>query len=198
MQEIFLPFRHATLPIVTEVRSTIVVSAIQTLRARGIYERYLDSLPAPTRDRIVSLIAGIWVPIDLAVEHYRAMDRLGLETATIEAIGGEVADRVNKSVLSLAVTLSKQVGATPWRALSVAHKVNDINWRGGDIQVTKLGPKEARYEWAGQPCAAVPYFVTAFGGFLRSLASLFAVKVYTRLAPERSSLTSVSYRISWV
>jgi hypothetical protein len=198
--EVYVPFRNggASSPPITQVRSTMVVSAIQTLRGRSLYERYVSGLSDASRDRIVSLVAGGWVSVGVAVDHYRAVDGLGLQTETIEAIGAEVADRMNRSVLSLAVKLSRQAGATPWSALSMAHRINDINWRGGDIGIWKLGPKEALYEWTGQPCADVPYFVTSFGGFLRALGTLFSSKVYTHVARRRCSPTAVAYRLSWI
>ena len=61
----------------------------------------------------------------------------------------------------------------------------------------KLGPKEARLDWVGIPYAAVPYYVTSFGGFLRALLQLFCTKAYTRIVPEHSSPMTVSYRLSW-
>ena len=73
-----------------------------------------------------------------------------------------------------------------------------VSWDGGDVAVFKLGPKEARFDWIGIPYASVPYYVTSLGGFLRSLAELFATKAYTRLVTGHSSQTSVSYRLSWV
>jgi hypothetical protein len=146
--EAHLPFRHSpeTAFPVTDVRSTLIVSGMQALRSRGLYERYVDSLPHGARERLVSLVAGAWLPIDLAIEHYLAADRLGLEARVIESIGGEVADRINKSVLSVAVQLSKRVGVTPWNALSLAHRISDLSWKGGDIAVWKTGAKEALYE----------------------------------------------------
>jgi hypothetical protein len=186
------------LPAASEVRSTILVSGIQAIRARGLYQKYLESLPPEARDRFSTLIVGLWLPVEEALIHYRAVDRLGLDAREIESIGAEVAQRINKSALSIAVQLSRRVGVTPWGALSMAQRINDLNWHGGDITVYKLGPKEALYEWTGQPCAAVPYFVTSFGGYLRALASLFADKAHARAIPERCSSTVLTHRLSWI
>ena len=198
--ETILPYRIAggAGPLATHARSTLIVSGIQTFRARGLYERYTANLPQAERVEIVSLIAGQWIPIDLALDHYRAADRLGLGDDVIESIGAEVAERINKSALSVMVKMSKEAGVTPWSALANAHRLTDVNWRGSDVAVRRLGPKEARYDWVGQPCAQVPYFIASFGGFLRSLASLFCSKAYTRVVPGRTSATTLSYRLSWV
>ena len=181
-----------------QVRTTLLVSAIQAFRARGLYDAYVGHLNPQARLSLLSLIAGQWAPIGLAEQHYRAADRLGLSVDAIEAIGSEVADRINKSALSVMVKMGKEAGATPWSALGHAHRLTNMNWRGSDVRVLKLGPKEARYDWLGQPCAAVPYFVVSFGGFLRSLTSLFCTRTYARVVTDRCSPTQISYRLSWV
>lgn len=182
----------------TEVKSTVVVSALRALRARGLYDPYVAELSPELRARLLPLTAGSWIPVELMIQHYAAVGRLKLGPGTIEEIGGEVGDRINKSVLSVALTLSKKAGVTPWAALSTSHRMTDISWRGGDIAVYKLGPKDALYEWIAQPCAQVPYFVTSFRGLLRALATPFCTKAYTEVDPGRCSPTSVAYRLSWV
>ncbi len=198
--EVHLPFRNppGSASPITEVRSTILVSGIQALRSRGLYDRYVEALSPTIREQMVVLIPGVWLPIDVALEHYRAADRLALETRVIEGIGGEVAERINKSVLSVAVQVSKLAGVTPWNALSLVHRINDLNWRGGDVTVLKTGAKEALYDWTGQPCAAIPYFTTSLGGYLRALAALFSDKAHARVIQERCCDTTVSCRLSWV
>lgn len=47
------------------IRSTLIVSAIQTLRARGYYDRYVTELGADHREKILALIAGAWLPIEV-------------------------------------------------------------------------------------------------------------------------------------
>jgi hypothetical protein len=199
VMEVHLPFRHppGSAPS-TEVRSTMLVSGIQALRSRGLYDRYLAALPPHLRQQFMTLIPGVWLPIESAVEHYRAADKLALEARVIEGIGAEVAERINKGPLSVAVQVSKRVGVTPWTALALVHRINDLNWRGGDVAVYKVGPKEAIYEWTGQPCAGVPYFATSLGGYLRTLTSLFSDKAHARTLQERCTATTVSCKLSWV
>jgi len=183
---------------VTQIRSTLIVSGIQALRSRGFYDRYMAALAPSLRAQFTSLITGEWLPVDLGVEHYRAADGLRLDIRTIEGIGGEVANRINGSALSVAIKLSKRVGVSPWNALSLAHRINDLNWRGGDIAVWKVGAKEALYQWVGQPCANVPYFLTSFAGYLRALTGLFAEKAHARPVFEQCTATTITCRISWI
>jgi hypothetical protein len=171
---------------------------MQALRTRGLLDAYLSHLEASDRDNLLSLIAGTWAPVELGLAHYRAAGKLGLGAAEIESIGAEVGERINKSVLSVAVKMSKQAGVTPWTALGRAHRLRELTWKGSDVAVMKFGPKEARLDWVGIPYAEVHYYVISLGGFLRALIQLFCGKAYTRLVPEHSSPSSVSYRISWV
>jgi hypothetical protein len=180
-----------------ETRSTLIVSAILTLRARGFYERYTELLSPKLKEELLGLIAGIWIPAPLGLEHYRAVEQLALPPSTIEAIGAEMAERTSKTAIHSAVKMSKEIGVTPWAALAQAHRLRESTWRGTDIAVWKLGPKEARYDWVGQPYSEVPYFVTSFNGFMRALISMFCTRAYTHIVPERSTPTSFSIRISW-
>jgi hypothetical protein len=176
----------------------VIVSGLQAVRARGLHDTYMTQLAPHVRADVQSLIAGSWMPIALGVEHYRAMGRLSLDATEIDAIGAEVADKLNRSALSIAVKLSREAGVTPWTALSQAHRITDINWRGSDVRVEKLGPKEARYDWVGQPCAEVPYFLAGFAGYLRGMVALFCSRAFVRVIAVRPSPTTASYRISWV
>ncbi len=201
--EIHLPFRITgtdkppSAP-VTQIRSTLIVSGIQALRTRGFYDQYLALLTPAARTQFTSLITGEWLPVELGLEHYRAADALRLDARVIDAVGGDVATRINSTPLSVAIKLSKRVGVTPWNALSLAHRINDLNWRGGDIGIWKAGAKEALYQWVGQPCASVPYFLTSFSGYLRELSGLFATKAHARPVLEQCTPTTITCRISWI
>jgi hypothetical protein len=191
------PLREPVRP-VSLVRSTIIVSGLQAFRARGLIEAYHAHLPEHACAPLLGLVAGQWIPVALALEHYRAADRLGLDASTIESIGAYVAERINKSPLSVMVKMSKELYVTPWTALASSQRLKDINWKGSEVHVVKLGPKEARFDWIGQPCAEIPYFVTSFGGFLRSLVSLFCTKAYVSALPDQESPAAMSYALSWV
>jgi hypothetical protein len=198
VKEIFLPFRSPTPPLAQQVRSTVILNGMQTLRAHGVYSRYVDLIAPDSREALMALVAGEWISIDLAAAHYRAAERLGLDTALVESFGAEVADRLYKTVLSSIPALSKKEGVTPWSAYALAHQNTDVNWRGSDAMVVREGPRQALYEWAGQPLAAIPYFVRSFGGFMRALCSLFCAKATYRLVDERCNATTISVRLTWV
>lgn len=198
--EPFVPFQHPAgkAPLVSEIRSTLVVSSLQSLRTHGLFDRYVAELAPKDRDALLGLIAGTWIPLATAEPHYRALDRLQLSTDVVESIGGDVAQRVNKTLLSTIIRASRSAGVTPWTLLSHVHRFRELSWRGSDIAVYKLGPKDARFEWVAQPLAEIPYFVTSLGGYLAALAGLFSTKAYARL--ERDVVWRsyrIRYRMSW-
>jgi hypothetical protein len=191
--EIVLPFRSANPKPVTEARSTLIVSAIQTLRAHGLYEQYVNLLSPQLRQDIMSLVAGLWIPGELALEHYRTMDRLQLSKSTIEAIGAEVAERGSKTVLR-----GRMRSPTPWEMLATSHRTLDTNWRGSDMMISKEGPCEAVFTWAGQPCASVPYFVTSYGALLRAVVSAACTSANHRILHDQCTATTIVIHLSWV
>jgi hypothetical protein len=196
--EVVLPFRSASPKPVTEARSTLIVSGIQTLRANGLYERYVELLSPQLRQEIMSLVAGLWIPGGLALEHYRTMDRLQLGKSTIEAIGAEVAVRGAKTVLTARASAARQGDPTPWDMLLLSHRNLDTNWRGSDMMISKEGPHEAVIVWAGQPCASVPYFVTSWGSFLRAAVSAYCRSATHRVVHEQCTPTTMVLGLSWV
>jgi hypothetical protein len=197
MVEVFLPFKNSPIRPIEEVRSTLIMAGLQTLRAHGLFARYSEVLSPDSRERILGLAAGVWVPVDVAVAHYGAVDRLALDPRIIESIGAEVAERSGKHILSKVFSRAKRIGSKPWESLAFTHQTIEFNWRGGDVRIFKEGPRMALYEWAGQPCARIPYFVTSFGAFMRALMTLFSFQSYHRIVPERCSRTTIAVRLSW-
>jgi hypothetical protein len=181
----------------THIRSTAICSAILALRGHGLYDRYVEELEPRLRDAILPLSTGEWVPIELGVAHYDACDRLALEDDVIRQLGAEVGRRVIKNPLSVIVTLAHGVGAGPWTALSHVNRYREAAWRGSEMAVWKLGPKEARVEWEGQPCARIRYFRIAFAGFMAPLLELFCQKAYV-LVMGQPTPSRMQYRVSWV
>jgi hypothetical protein len=197
MSEVFLDFTSSPVEPAREVRSTLIMVGIQAAREHALLRRYLELLSSEMRDRIVGLAAGSWVPVEIAVAHYSAMNRLAIDRRTIEAIGASVAEKTWKHVLAPVLARSKRIGPKPWESLAHAHETMKLSWRGSDVRIVKLAPTQALYEWAGQPCAAIPYFVTSFGSLMRALIGLFASGASYRVAPEQSSPTTVALHLSW-
>ncbi len=200
VEEVFVPFDgpRATIALATHVRSTLLCSSLSALRARKLYDTYLGALPRDHHEAVMALVPGLWVPVELAVAHYGACDALPLTSLEIEDIGAEVSGRIHHSFIGVIVKISREAGATPWTVFAHSKKLRDLTWRGGDVAVTKLGPKEARFEWAGIPCASSRSYRTSFGGFLRAHAELVSRKAYAQPLARYCSERTLGYRMSWV
>jgi hypothetical protein len=199
-EEPYLPFetpRGAT-ALATHVRSTLLCSSIQALRGRKLFDKYLAALPQRQHETILMLVPGQWLPVDIAVMHYVACDALALAPQEIEAIGAEVAQRIHHSFIGVVVKVSREGGMSPWTLFSNSKRLRDLSWRGSDVAVTKLGPKEARFEWAGIPCAQSRYYRSSFAGFLRAHTELFCQKAYAVPLSGFCTERALGYRVSWV
>jgi hypothetical protein len=184
---------------VTHVRSTLILSSVQSLRAHSLYEHYIGLLDPGMRETIESLIAGAWLPVETALKHYRACDALGLTLANEIALGHEVGSRIQGSLLGLLVKGAKSTGATPWTGLGYLDRLWErVFSGGGGVGVVRLGPKDARAQLMGLPLFSVPYFRHAFRGTLLAGVELFCAKAYLHELGRERPEVSFSFRVSWV
>jgi hypothetical protein len=198
-EEVFLPFPGPVdaLPPVSQCKSTLLVASVRTLREQGYFDRYSALLDPGFREAVLSTIAGVWLPIDAAVAHYRAIDYLGLTSGEQVALGGAVSERLGSSVFGTIATLAKTSGVTPWTGLRYFQRFFDRFFVGGGTCVTKLGPKDARIEIVGLPLARIPYFVNSYRGLIEALGFLFCRKLFVTVLP-RANATTIVFRGSWV
>jgi len=199
-EEIVVPFRAAEhlLGIATHVRTTLLVSSLQSLRRRQHFEDYQRHLPAERHAAVQSMIAGQWAPMELGVAHYQACQALRLTTAEMNLIGKEVGDRIEGTFLATMVRMAGRVGATPWTAMQQAGRLYERIFRGGGgLSIVKAGPKEARAHLVGVPLAGIPYFVVAMAGVFEVGAELFCSKAYAREVPGSRTPTRVALVIAW-
>jgi hypothetical protein len=198
-EEALVPFDRPKeeVPPVTHFRSTWLVSSITALRSRGLLDRYLAALPARFHEDVTAPVAGVWLPVAIAVAHYEACESLRLGIDEQVAIGRSVTEFVRKTSFSLAIRLVKEAGVTPWTFLAQQKRLWQRVWRGGDVGVFKLGHKEARVEAIGWPCSRVPYCRSALRGVLLGQTELFCKKAFVREIPALCTPTSLGYRIAW-
>jgi hypothetical protein len=154
-------------------------------------------LPAEYRPIVTGCVSGVWLPIDVAVVHYNACDRLQLATRDVLEIGREVTKKVHGTALRTFLALARELGVSPWTALERATTLWARCWEGGEVTVKTLGPKEARIEIAGWPCAAATYCRVACRGMLAAVLEPFCAKVYVREDPGRCSRMSLGYVAAW-
>lgn len=198
-EEVFLPFPapRASIAPASSFRSTWLSASVRSLRERGLLDRYLAHLPAELHDPILATVVGVWLPTSVAVAHYEACDALGLTQNEQVEIGREVSRNVHGTILGTVVRLATQAGVSPWSAFGTFGRLWDRIWVGGAVGVFKLGPKDARIEIIGWPCARVPYCRVAMRGVMLGLTELFCQKAYVHEVPKLCTPTTLGYRIQW-
>jgi len=197
-EEIIVPFepsRELIAP-ATAYRSTWLLSSLQALKDRGHSDDYFRVLPAEQHEPIRSLVAGIWLPLDLARAHYLACESLQLGVQEQVALGRAVSDKAQGSMLGTVVRMAKAAGVTPWTVLPQYGKLYQRGVQGGAVAVFKLGPKEARIEVVACELFDIPYFRTAFRGVLQGIAGLFCRTSFIHDVPTTEPGTA-TYRFQW-
>lgn len=183
----------------THIRSTLLLSSVQSLRSRGLFDQYVQHLDPAVREAIITSVAGLWLPMNLGVLHYRACEALRLSLVQAAAIGHDVGNRIQGSFLGVVVRAARGSGVTPWTILAQCGRLFDRTFQGGGgVSVHKLGPKEARVELVGLPVLAIPYFRHAYRGAFSAGLELFSEKVYVLEAAKKLGEMDCAYKISWV
>jgi hypothetical protein len=199
-EEIILPFPGPpdAIGMAKHFRSTLVASSLESLRRHNLFDRYRAIVPAEHREAILSTVAGLWLPIEVGLAHYEAVDRLGMTTEQQEQIGSEVSHKLQDTFLGTVMKMATNAGVTPWTLLPKGNQFYSRLFRGGGgTRVIKLGPKEARSDVVGLPLLSVPYFRHSLRGLYQGAISVFCTKCYVHEVIRKSSSTSTAFRISW-
>jgi hypothetical protein len=197
--EPFVPFAvpRARVPAATHFRSTWLSSSLNALRERQHFDRYLALVPDLDRATILETVAGVWLPVEVAMTHYRACDALGLSKREAWEIGMDVTRKVHGTSLALAFRLAKQAGVTPWSILAQLPRLWDRVWQGGGIAIYAAGPKEAILEVIQWRPAEIPYVRHTIPAVVHGVVELFCSKAYVSEVAKLMSPTSLGLRLQW-
>ena len=185
------------IPALRHVRSTLMHGGIASLRGAGLYDAYVAVVPTEVRVEIETSFAGMWIPVDTAVAHYVACDRLGLSAESAARLGRGTFERTKGLLLGTAIGLARSAGVTPWSFVPHLQRFWLRGLDGGAIQAIRVGPKEVRLEVVACVVLRSQYFRSALRGLVSSLFELVSKKVYVheeRLGAE----TTVALRAQWV
>jgi hypothetical protein len=182
---------------VTHWRSTWITSSLQTLRARGLFERYAKALSDEHRATLPLTVPGLWMPVATARAHYQACDALGLSQSETRDLGLAVGERAQGNILRTVVAMMKRVGVDGWSLMGQVPRIWERGARGGAVAVYKVGPKEANVEVLGCELFEVPYFRAAFHGVVLGVLRLVTQRAY---AHERADSVTSAFiiRLQWV
>lgn len=180
---------------VRSVRSTLLSGSIQAMRARGLYEKYFTELPPQHHEAMRSMVAGVWIPLELARAHYDALDRLVPSEADQLDMGRDVADRIHRTILATVARAATGVGVTPWTGLAHFPKLWERTFVGGGVSVTKISPKDARVDVVRLSLMETSYFRHAFRGVMTAGVELFCRRAFAVELPKRGDVHAI--KLSW-
>ncbi len=186
-------------PPVTAVRGTLVVSSQGVMREHGLEERYWAAVDPAHERALREVIAASWVPIEVGLAHYRAMDALGFSRQQAFEIGVKVIQKTNQSFIgTLARSLRITGSVSPLIVLNRADRIVGRLVEGGGVAAYQLGPKEARLEMHDNPLASIAYCIEGWRGLIEGALELVAKRVFVSQKPTPPGADILAYGISWV
>ncbi len=174
------------------------MGGLASIEAAGLLDAYTAVSPPDVRTAIQSAIAGMWIPVDIAVAHYLACDRMGVSSDTAAKLGRSTFARTKGLLLGTAVAVARGAGVTPWSLLQHGQRFWLRGNDGGGVRVLKVGPKEARVDIVGSPLWESRYFRAAYRGLVAALVQLVAQAAFAHEIPGGTSNTSIAVRVQWV
>jgi hypothetical protein len=147
---------------------------------------------------VLETVAGVWLPVDVCMAHYRACDALDLSKREAWEIGMEVTRKVHGTSLALAFRLAKQAGVTPWSILAPLPRLWERVWQGGGIAIYERGPKEAILEVIQWRPAGIPYVRHTIPAVVHGVVELFCRKAHVTEVADLTSETSIGLKLQWV
>jgi hypothetical protein len=194
-QDVVLPYPRPLVD-VTRVKSTLLLASLAAVREHGLLSRYESQLAQGARDALFGAIAGVWMPVELAVSHYHACDGLGLSPEQQLALGRQT-NAGSRQHLTYVASTVRSVGLTPWTVFGQMNRFWARTFMGGGVSVRRVGPKDAEISFARCVLFDSPYFRGAVRGVITGL-----LEVATRTCFVKGLATanthSARYHICWV
>jgi hypothetical protein len=196
MKEIIVPHDLSRGPLVA-VRRMLVHSSIAELGAFGLYDRYIEVIERGSLERIRELIGPGWMPVELALEHYGACDRLRLSDEAIHDAGMRAGDKMGSALLVAGAQPQVELKErSPWPLLQAFARMGRRIYDGASAQYVKTASNALRIEYYGNPLFAYHYYRVAHCGFLRQAFRSLSVEVVdVTLSAYRADKATIDVRI---
>ena len=190
-REILIPHDLSGGPL-TALRRMLVQSSIAELKELGLYERYCKAIDPASFAGITDHIGPGWIPVELALAHYRACDALGLSDEQLGVLGGRAGQTLANSLLVAGPKVS------PWVAIHAFWRMGRRINEGSSAQYVKLGPTRLQIETLGNPLHTIAYYRLASFGFYRSAFGALGVNVRdVKIMSFRPQAGALDMRITW-
>jgi hypothetical protein len=182
-------------PMVVDIRGSLIVSSLETLRELDLFDRYLACLPADQHERVLYVLAASWVPIDVAMAHYGACEAMQLGEAELENIGGHVAKRIMGTFLGTLIKTASSIIVPHRVPLRQYPRLWDRLLRGGGCSVSALGLYDARIESRGVPMFRFRYFRVAYTGLIKGAGSMFRPSIEARIRHATDTSLTIDLKL---
>jgi hypothetical protein len=185
-------------PPVTLVRGTLLVASREQVGALGLHGRYEAALSVAANHQLAELIAASWVPVGLALEHFRAIDQLELPLDVVEKATGAVAAKLQGSVLRTVAKVVQASGASPLSIVRTVGMLWGRTFQGGAIEVQSTGPREGLVRLLGSPLLASRYHRTGVRVHVQRASDLFSSQATVREQSYKGAAQELTLRVQWV
>ncbi len=176
----------------------MLLSARSALTKAGWFESYEVHLSVAARTTLREMVAGAWLPIELAVEHYAACDALGLSHVTQQSLGKANADLIRGTLMGTVARLAQTAGSTPLTLLEHMPRFWSRIFDGGSVTNHVRGPKEADIFVSADPVTQSDYFRHGLLGFAEMMLGMLSTRIYARIHSFDQREGKVVYRVQWV
>ena len=185
-------------PKVTDIRGIVLQTRLKLMREHGHYDEYVGRLRQPHRDQILNALASSWVPMEVSLAHYEALDSMPLSDAQISRMAEPMGAGLFQNLFASLVKMARSSGAEAgiWFGLKQADRVFQRMYNGGGVKVTQVGPKDAFIDIGSLAFADSRCFRLSHCAFLRGIFSFSTKACVCKPMPTRDGHLPVS--LSWV
>lgn len=184
---------------VTGVRRMLVHSSLAELKQRGLFDQYRSHISAHSLERIEELIGPGWMPIELVLEHYTALDKLALRESDIYAAGERAGAKIGDALLVAGASAGTDgVERSPWAVVGAFSRMGRRIHEGGSSQYVQLSDNQLLIEHRGNPLYSIGYYRIAHRGFMHQTFGALDIELtYVRLSTYRREGAQIDVRIAW-
>ena len=181
------------------VRRMLVHSSVAELQQSGLYDRYCALVTSDTLHRINELIGPGWMPIELVVAHYTALDGLQLSEADIYAAGQRAGAKMGDALLVAGAQVSApSAERSVWSLIGAFSRMGRRIYEGGSSQYVKLAENKLLIEHRGNPLFALGYYRIAHGGFMQKTFSDLGIELTDfKLSNYRADGVQIDAKLTW-
>jgi hypothetical protein len=184
---------------VVGVKRMLVHSSLAELQQRGLFDRYRTFISAQSLDEINELIGPGWMPIELAFEHYNALDQLALPEDQIYSAGVKAGAKIGDALLVAGAHVGTQtIERSPWKVVGAFSRMGRRIYEGGSTQYVKLSENQLLMEHRGNPLYALNYCRIAHGGFLKQTYGALGIELTDiKMSTYREDGAQLDVRLTW-